>query len=83
MFIMFIIQVVHITISPDSRWVVSSCLNNMLILWDIITGIDVASLKIPSDVQQMKFTADSKHLVINTGFRNTRMLVYRLHTGES
>ncbi|XP_063447169.1 NACHT domain- and WD repeat-containing protein 1-like [Mytilus trossulus] len=76
-------SVVHITISPNSRWVVSSCLNNMLILWDIITGIDVASLKIPSDVQQMKFTTDSKHLVINTGFRSTRMLVYRLHIGES
>ncbi|XP_052083625.1 NACHT domain- and WD repeat-containing protein 1-like [Mytilus californianus] len=77
-------SVVTITISPDSKWVASRCLNNMLILWDITTGTDVVQLKIPSDVQQMKFTADSKHLVINTGsgFHNTRMLVYRLHPGQ-
>ncbi|XP_063446187.1 uncharacterized protein LOC134725872 isoform X2 [Mytilus trossulus] len=75
-------SVVTIAISPDSKWVASRCLNNRLILWDITTATDVVKLKIPLDVTQMKFTADSKHLVISTGVHNTRMLVYRLHPGQ-
>ncbi|CAC5407383.1 unnamed protein product [Mytilus coruscus] len=75
-------SVVTISISPDSNWVASRCLNNMLIFWDITTGIDVVQLKIPSDVQQMKFTADSKHLVIKIGVHATRILVYKLHPAQ-
>ncbi|XP_071146752.1 uncharacterized protein [Mytilus edulis] len=75
-------SVVTITISPDSKWVASRCLNNMLIFWDITTGIEVVQLKIPSDVQQMKFTADSKHLVIRIGVQTTRILVYKLHPSQ-
>ncbi|XP_063408936.1 uncharacterized protein LOC134692415 [Mytilus trossulus] len=75
-------SVVTITISPDSKWVASRCLNNMLIFWDITTGIDVIQLKIPSDIQQMKFTADSKHLVIRIGVQATRILMYKLHPGQ-
>ena len=52
---------IKVAVSPDSKWVASVCLNNMLQLWDITTGTDVCSLKIPSDIQQMKFTADSKY----------------------
>ncbi|KAJ8318733.1 hypothetical protein KUTeg_003824 [Tegillarca granosa] len=52
--------------SPDNKWFVSACRNHIIKLWDTKTGIEVFSFRVDASVQQMKFSQDSKYLLIFT-----------------
>ena len=67
--------------SPSSQWVASACQNNTIKLWDTGSGKEVFSTRVDAEVQQMKFSSNSKHLVVLTGTNFTRVLLYRVHKG--
>ncbi|XP_052687210.1 NACHT domain- and WD repeat-containing protein 1-like isoform X2 [Crassostrea angulata] len=76
-------SVIKVAISGNSKWVVSACQNNTIKLWDTSSGKEVFTMRVDAEVQHMKFTPNSKYVVILTGTNHTRVLIYRIHTGSS
>ena len=72
---------IKVAFSPSSQWVASACQNNTIKLWDTGSGKEVFSTRVDAEVQQMKFSSNSKHLVVLTGTNFTRVLLYRVHKG--
>lgn len=76
-------KVIKVAISGNTKWVVSACQNNTIKLWDTSSGKEVFTSRVDAEVQHMKFTPNSKYVVILTGTNHTRVLIYRIHTGSS
>ena len=72
-----------VAISPNSKWVASSCRGSVLKLWDSASGKEMFSIRLDASVQQMSFTADSKKLVLYTGSQTTRVIVLSVHEGST
>ena len=70
-----------VVISPDSKWVVSTCRNSTLKLWHSASGKEQFMMKLDTEVSKMMFTPDSKYLLVVTGSRMTRVLLFQLHVG--
>ncbi|KAK3612217.1 hypothetical protein CHS0354_039489 [Potamilus streckersoni] len=75
------VEVMQISISPDSRWVASACRNNTLKLWDSASAKEQFSLRVDSEVQKINFTCDSKYVAVFTGSQSTRLLLFQIHPG--
>ncbi|XP_052688159.1 NACHT domain- and WD repeat-containing protein 1-like isoform X1 [Crassostrea angulata] len=76
-------SVIKVAISGNSKWVVSACQNNTIKLWDTSSGKEVFTTRVDAEVQHIKFTPNSKYVVILTGTNHTRVLIYKVHTGSS
>ena len=74
------LQVILVAISPDSKWVVSTCRNSTLKLWDSATGRELFMVRLDAEVQKMMFTPDSKFLLLITGSQTTRVLMFQIYT---
>ncbi|XP_045212433.2 NACHT and WD repeat domain-containing protein 2-like [Mercenaria mercenaria] len=69
-------------ISPDSKFVASSCLNSILKLWESSTGLEQFSARLDANVKDMCFTSDSGKLILYTGTYTTRVLMFSVTRGR-
>ncbi|XP_045212692.2 uncharacterized protein LOC123563752 [Mercenaria mercenaria] len=75
-------EVQRLAISPDDKWVASSCRSSVLKLWDSCYGGEQFSVRLDAEVQSMYFTKDSAKLVLYTGTSTTRVLIFHVFTGK-
>ncbi|XP_048764016.2 NACHT domain- and WD repeat-containing protein 1-like [Ostrea edulis] len=73
-------SVIKAAFSPNVKWVASACQNNTIKLWDTSSGKEIFSTRVDAEVQQMKFSPNSKYLILLTGTDFTRVLIYRMHS---
>ncbi|KAJ8318732.1 hypothetical protein KUTeg_003823 [Tegillarca granosa] len=71
--------VVNVVCSPDSKWFVSACENHVIKLWDSKSAVEVFSFRVDADIQQIKFSMNSKYLVVLKG---SKVLMYKLNPGK-
>jgi WD40 repeat protein len=75
--------VIKAAFSPNVKYVASACQNNTIKLWDTSSGKEIFSTRVDAEVQHMKFSPNSKYLILLTGTDFTRVLLYRMHAGTN
>lgn len=70
----------QIAVSPDNKWVSSSCVNNFLKLWSADNNQELFSIQLRSQAVNLLFTPNSTHLAVCTQENN--VCIFKVHKGK-